>query len=347
MKYKIFAIAAFFVLFSCKKEVAQNTVHWEKISERVQFQDSADVLKLNSGKFSYQIQKSKLPYKKVVLLNASLVGYFTELNATDRIAGVSSPEYIYSEEILSRIQSGEIKNVGSEQKYIVEKIIAIQPDAVFTNHIANFANTYDLLKKNGIEVIFFDEYLESKPLEKSKYLLAFGKLFDLENRAAASYKKIEKSYDSLKQMTQKRVKPKVLANEMYGGSWFMPGGKTQLAHFLSDAGADYILKENPEDKAVAMSFEEVFSKAENADFWVNAGNHRSKSALLAVNPNYRLINAFSNGKVYAVTGKEKGKSNDFFESGVVRSDLVLKDYIKIFHPEVLPAHQLIYLRELN
>ncbi len=34
------------------------------------------------------------------------------------------------------------------------------------------------------------------------------------------------------------------------------------------------------------------------------------------------------------TGREKGYANDYFESGVVRADWVLKDYIKIFHPEI-------------
>ena len=49
----------------------------------------------------------------------------------------------------------------------LEKIISLKPDAVFTNYIATFENTYDLLKKNGIEVIFLDEYLEQNPIEKS------------------------------------------------------------------------------------------------------------------------------------------------------------------------------------
>ena len=45
--------------------------------------------------------------------------------------------------------------------------------------------------------------------------------------------------------------------------------------------------------------------------------------------------------------KEKLKANDFFESGVVRADLILKDYIKIFHPELLPNYHLTYMKELQ
>jgi hypothetical protein len=34
-----------------------------------------------SGKFSYKIPHSKLPFKKIMLLNSSLVGYIAELGA--------------------------------------------------------------------------------------------------------------------------------------------------------------------------------------------------------------------------------------------------------------------------
>jgi hypothetical protein len=48
-----------------------------------------------------------------------------------------------------------------------------------------------------------------------------------------------------------------------------------------------------------------------------------------------------------VNGREVQKTNDFFESGVVRADIVLKDYIRIFHPELLPDYQLTYMKELK
>lgn len=348
MKAKIFSLLLIFLLFSCKKETYTLNTDWQKISERVQFRESGEFLELKSGKFSYKIPHSKLPMKKIVLLNASLVGYFTELGREDRIAGVSSPEYIYSDKVLNLIKEGKIADVGSEQKYNVEKIVALKPDAVMTNHIASFENTYDLLKKNGIEVLFLDEYLEQDPLEKSKYLLLFGKLFGMDKASVVRFNEIKSSYDSLKTLTSKiNEKPLVLANEIYGGQWYMPGGKTQLARLLKDAGGEYILKDNTEDKAVPMSFEEVYVKAKNARFWVNAGNHSTKKSLLMMNPGYQKLEVFNRGKIYSISGREKGSANDYFESGMVRSDLVLKDYIRIFHPHLLPDYQLRYLKELK
>lgn len=348
MKPYFLAFIIAFLLQSCKKTNQEIPAEWVKISENVQFKESQHSFDLKSGKFSYQISKSKLPLKKVMLLNASLVGYFNELGLQDKIMGISSPEYVYSEKIHQLLGEGKIQNIGNEQKYDVEKIIALKPDAIFTNYIANFDNTYDLLKKNGIELIFMDEYLEQDPLAKSKYLLLFGKLFAAEENATLKFEEIRKNYESLKNSAQKsKSKPLILANEIYGNQWFLPGGKTNFARLVSDANANYINAENHDSRAIPMSFEEVFAKAENAEIWVNAGNHQSKKELLQINPNYAKMNVFKYGRIYTVTGKEKGKSNDYFESGIVRADLVLKDYIKIFHPELLPNDELIYMKELK
>ena len=348
MKAKFFLLIPVFFLFSCKKESEILENQWVKVSQTIKYQENNDFFEFNSGKFNYKIPKTKLPYKKVMLLNASLVGYFTELGVEDKITGISSPEYVFSEKIHQNILKNKIQNIGNEQKYDVEKILAYKPDAIFTNYIQSFDNTYDVLKKNGIEIIFIDEYLVQKPLEKTKIIELFGKLLGAEEQAKSKYSEIEKNYNELKNIASKtKEKPEVLVNEIYGSQWFLPGGKTFVAEYIHDANAQYILKNNTEEKAVPMSFEEVFAKSETVKYWINVGNHKAKNELLAINPNYSKMKVFNNGKLYTINGKEKNKANDFFEKGVVRADLVLKDYIKIFHPELFPDYQLTYMKELK
>lgn len=348
MKTYFLLIFSFWLFISCKKETNLIGDDWQEISTNVAFKSDGNFVKLKSGKFNYTISKFILPYQKVILLNASLVGYFTELGLEDKIIGISSPEYVFSEKIHQLINKGKIQNIGNEQKYDIEKIIAIKPDVIFTNYIASFDSSYDLLKKNGIQIIFLDEYLEQNPLEKSKYLLVFGRLLGVEKSSVRRFYEIKSSYDLLKKMAKKTTnKPLVLANEMYGSQWFLPGGKTNLAQFISDANATYINAKNGNSEAVPMSFEEVFAKAENAKFWINVGNHQYKKELLQINPNYTKMKVYNEGKLYNATEKEKGKSNDYFESGVVRAELVLKDYIKIFHPQLLPNYKLCYMKELK
>jgi iron complex transport system substrate-binding protein len=348
MKPRIFLIFAICALISCKRDPKISSSQLISISEYVQYNEDGNILKLKSGNFTYNFKKNQIPFKKVVLLNASMAGYIAELGAEDLIIGVSSPEYIFSEKIQKKIKDGSIKNVGNEQKYDIEKILSLRPDAIFTNHIASFDNTYELLKNNGIQVIFLDDYKEQKPLEKTAYLKLFGKLFGMDKKADAQYAEIEKNYNELKQLALKsKEKPLILANEMYGDVWYLPGGKTSVANYISDANAQYILKNNADEKAVAMSFEEVFSNSKGVKYWVNAGSHTSKKDMLNMNPFYGKLDVFNKGHVYGIAGREREKANDFFESGIVRADWVLKDYIKIFHPELLPNYQLTYMKELQ
>jgi iron complex transport system substrate-binding protein len=348
MKTKILLLTVLFTIFSCKKSENQEQKKWQKISERIQYLDSGSNLELKSGKNQYKIPKTKLPFRKIVLLNASLVGYITELKQENAIIGLSSPEYIFSEKVLDLIQKNKISIVGDEAKYDIEKIIALQPDVIFTNYIESFQNTYDILKKNGIEIIFIDEYMEQNPLEKSKILEVFGELLGCKKSATETYNLIQNKYNTLSEKANNvGEKPFVIANEMYGNQWYMPGGKTFVAKLIKDAGAKYILAENKEIKAVPMSFEEVFAKAENAKFWVNIGNYNNKAALLTMNANYSKMAVFQHGELYAITQKQRNRANDYFESGVVRADKILEDYISIFHPEIMKKQSLNYMKKLD
>lgn len=348
MKTKILHFLIVFILFSCKKETTSATQNWTKISKLVQYQEDEKSFHLKSGKFKYTFQKDKLPFKRIVMLNASLIGYLVELGLEDKIVAVAGAEYIYSEKIQSFIQNQKIATVGTDQKYDVEKIIALKPDVVFTNYVASFENVYDIFRKNGIEIIFLDEYLEQKPLEKTGYLTVFGKLLGAESVAKTKLLDIEKNYAELTNIALKaQKKPVVLVNEMYGNQWFMAGGKTFLAQYLKDANADYILKENQDEKSIPMSFEEVYGKAKNAEFWVNAGNHQSKKSLLQINSSYDQLPVFNQGKIFTINALQKGNANDFFERGVVRADLVLQDYIIIFHPELVPDKNLSFMKEIH
>jgi iron complex transport system substrate-binding protein len=55
---------------------------------------------------------------------------------------------------------------------------------------------------------------------------------------------------------------------------------------------------------------------------------------------YGKLDVFNKGKIYVITGKEKGKPMIFRKwRGESRSGI--KDYIKIFHPELLPIISLL------
>ena len=122
-----------------------------------------------------------------------------------------------------------------------------------------------------------------------------------------------------------------------------------MAHFLEDAGANYIWKDENKSGSIPLNFEEVYIKAKNADFWVNLFiNINSKKDLLAFDERYNLFKAYKIGNLYNNTkiSNTKGYS-DYWESGMSNPDELLKDFIKIFHPDLLPEHQLKYYKKIE
>ena len=66
------------------------------------------------------------------------------------------------------------------------------------------------------------------------------------------------------------------------------------------------------------------------------------------NPNYKFFKAVETKNVYSFSTK-KGKTGGviYYELAPNRPDLVLKDIIKILHPEVLPNYELFFFERLE
>jgi iron complex transport system substrate-binding protein len=89
-------------------------------------------------------------------------------------------------------------------------------------------------------------------------------------------------------------------------------------------------------------------KAKDADFWIGPGQFTSIQEMLDNNPNYIHFKAVTNKNIYSFSTK-KGKTGGiiYYELAQNRPDLVLKDIVKILHPEVLPDHELFFFEKLK
>ena len=58
-------------------------------------------------------------------------------------------------------------------------------------------------------------------------------------------------------------------------------GKSYVAELLKDAGANYLWKENENTGSVPLTFEQVYSVAKDADFWINLSTLQAKQELLS------------------------------------------------------------------
>lgn len=348
MQRVIFLIFLALTLQNCEKKTQSQQNQAITISRNLSYGwKGADLVVTSSGRESI-IPKEHLPAKRIVLLNSSLTGYLLALNATDKIAAMASANFVYDDGLKQKIALGKIQNLGAEQQLSAEKIIAARPDLVLTNYIPTQENLYKTLRQQGITLLFLEEYKEQIPLQKAAYLKLFGEITGKKTDAEKLLAEINLNYQKWSALAKKNINPApILANEMYGNIWYLPGGESMLANYLSDAGGNYILKNTAGTAAQNWTFEQVLSAGKNAAIWVNAGNHPNLQSLLQSNPAYKILPVTARGKIYSLGKSQRGEGNNFFEEGNVRVDKVLHDYIKIIHPELFKQDSLYFFRELK
>ena len=85
-----------------------------------------------------------------------------------------------------------------------------------------------------------------------------------------------------------------------------------------------------------------------ADFWIAPGSAKDKAGILQRDTRYADFKAFKNDHIYNIFGRyTEGGGNDYYEQGVIEPHVILKDIVKIFHPELLPDHELVYHAQLK
>ena len=135
---------------------------------------------------------------------------------------------------------------------------------------------------------------------------------------------------------------------MHKDVWYTPNGTSPEAQFLADANVDYLWKDTTGKGSLALSFEAVFEKGKDADIWLSPSYYSSYDALKKANDHYTKFKAFQNKAIYTFSNT-KGKSGGvlYYELGITRPDLVLKDIIKICHPQLLPEYEPYFFKSLN
>ena len=92
------------------------------------------------------------------------------------------------------------------------------------------------------------------------------------------------------------------------------------------AGGSYVYTKNHSNASVAVDLEEAYLLAHEADFWINVGACNSLGELTAQNPKFADVPAVVDRCVWNNNRRQTpGGGSDFWESGVVRPDVILRD----------------------
>jgi iron complex transport system substrate-binding protein len=290
-----------------------------------------------------------VPIKTIVVTSTTHIPSLEMLEVEKSLVGFPNLDYISSEKVRALIEQGKVKELGQNQNLNTEVIIDLAPDVFIGYGIDNKNTTLDNLEKSGLKIMINGDWNEQTPLGKAEWIKFFGVLYGKEQKADSIFSFIEKEYKQTVSLAEKiKNKPTVLAGDIFEGTWYLPKGSSWGSQLIKEAGGQYLWAETLGTGSLALSFEIVFDKAKDADFWITSGQYITLKEMQKGNPHYSQFSAFQNRKVYSFALK-KGKTggNLYYELAPNRPDLVLKDLVWVLHPELLPGYTPYFFEQIQ
>jgi iron complex transport system substrate-binding protein len=290
-----------------------------------------------------------VPIKTIVVTSTTHIPSLEMLEEINTLIGFPHCDYISSEKVRARIDAGNIKELGNNKDLNTEVLLDLQPNVIIGYGIDNKNPTLDNLQKSGLKVMLNGDWNEENALGKAEWIKFFGALYGKQKQATALFAKIEKDFlKTIRIAKMAKTTPTILAGDMFEDHWYLPKGSSWGSLLLKQANGNYIWKETSGTGSLSLSFETVFEKAKSANVWITSGQFSSLKEMTNLNPHYAEFDAFKNKNVYSFSGK-KGKTGGilYYELAPNRPDIVLKDLVKILHPELLIGYKPFFFEKLK
>jgi len=300
-------------------------------------------------------QVFSVPIQSAVTLGVVHLTQISQLEELHTVKGHNGVALVYDEEIHRLAEEGSIREIGGGGMAMtptlkMEEMIELEPDVVFCTANGNreYDNQYKL-REAGLKPVVTAGWMEDHPLARAEWIKFIAYFYNREGEANDLFDGVAANYSAISAKTRDLTpKPTVFSGFNYQGTWYAPGGGSYVAMLFKDAGADYILLNDTERGDQPLDFEVVYERAHDADYWINIGIAGDVHELLALEPRYAKFDAFKSGNLYHHDARvSPNGGDDYWQSGILRPDIVLADLVKIVHPEVLPDHELYYYNHIS
>ena len=276
----------------------------------------------------------EVPIDRTICMTSLQLSNFTALDAHDVIRGITGTKNLFDEDIKARVKKGDIVKIGMEGDFDPELVLAANPDVIFISPFKR--GGYDAIKETGVTLVPHLGYKELEPLGQAEWIKFVAMFLGKEKEADEVFAGIKNRYEEVRRLTADvKKRPTVFSGEMHGGNWYAVGGRNNLAQLFRDAGADYIIKDE-NTGGVNFEFEQLYAMAANADYWRILNSFPgdfSYDALKASEPRNELFKVFKEKKVVYCNMKQ----TPYYELAPVQPDVLLKDLVAVFHPELVEA----------
>ena len=382
MRFIFLLVSCAIVSISCKEEKKiisiSPLVNLDNgISEKIQYAKGFTITNYNTYKeinvispwpgstktFSYLLVKKgspipkhsehtrviQVPIESVIVVSTTNIPALEYLGVDDKLIGFPNTKLISSKKTRTRIDNGEVKDIGNDLEINLELILELNPELVIGFSVNGTNNTLNRIEKLGINVVLDGAWTEQHPLGRSEWIKFIAAFFNKDEQAKTIFKTIETNYLKAKQTAATTIyKPIVFSGSMFKDVWNIPGGKSFVAKYLEDANTNYLWKSNENNGSLQLNFESVLEKAQNTQLWIGAGNFDDKLQMTKKHKGYAFFDAYKNNNIYTYTKKKSDNGGLlYYELGSLRADLILKDIIKIAHPYLLTNYETYFFKRLE
>lgn len=310
------------------------------------------ILKEANGSIPDSLKKYttfQVPLQSIVVTSTTNIPFLEMLEVEKSLVGFPHTDYVSSEKTRKRIDAGAVKNIGQNEKLNMEQLIELAPNLIVTFGVDNSNPMIDNLQKSGLKVFVQADWMEQTPLGKAEWIKLYGALFGKEKEAKVLFDAVVKNYnDAIKLVANQKPTATVLYGSMYQEQWYVARGNSWVAQFMKDAKANYLWGNTKGTGSFSLSFEKILEKAKTAQYWIATGSFKSIAEFENSNPHYSQFDALKSKNVYTFESKLGATGGTvYYELAPSRPDLVLKDYIKIFHPQILPNYTFTFAQKLH
>lgn len=275
----------------------------------------------------------RVPLSKSLVYSAVHCGLVEELGAAGQIGGVCDVKYMHRPFVQEGCRQGTIVDCGTSANPDIERIIDLRPDAILLSPYQN-NNGYGRLSKLDIPLIECADYMETSALGRAEWMRFYGLLYGKSGYADSLFTQVEERYKRLKNRALLSSSSySLLADLKYGAVWYVSGAYTPMGRLYEDACGRYAFADLKQSGAVPMSFEAVYDKAGESDFWIikyNRPQDMTYDDLEAEYAGYARFKAFKERRVYGCNTARI----PYYEETPFHPDRLLADMIQILHPEI-------------
>ena len=295
------------------------------------------------------VQIIRTPVEKIVVTSTSHIPLLELLGKEETLVGFPNTNFISSPTTRRRIDAKLVKEIGKEEHINTEVLLDVAPELVMSFAVDKPNKSFLTIQKMGIPILLNGDWLEETPLGRAEWIHVFGAIFNEEKKADSIFNHIQTEYNNAKKIVAGvKKRPTLLSGSIFQDVWYLPAGESFIATYFKDAQTNYLWKDTKGTGSLSLNFENVFEKGKNADLWIGCSMNETLDQLYNSNTHYAQFSAFKQKNIYTFA-KYKGATGGmyYFELGPIRPDILLKDIIKIAHPELLPNYKTIFFSKLE